>query len=489
MKNRVIKILILLGFWLIAVGLMWSLNRNYLIGPEFVDEQDNMVVGRLINEGHKLYSYVFTHHQPGMYLMSSSLQTLLDTNNILMLIKTHRLFVFLWACGWWLLISYKWGKKMLGAMIIIESIKIVYLGEMFLAESVVAYPLLWLVLAVSQKKIRDLEVILNSMLLGGLSLTLAPTWPMLIVISLRMLMLIKKNKVRIISILVTLATWVLVTPWVDWKGYWEGAIKINKEFYVSAASMDSNVLMTVFRMIISPILYLVSNNLSPESIMIRLIILSGLVLVVKKIRHQKTWWLVLIITLANVRSFEMEKLFYDGFHLWPWIVMVVGVTINYLNKKIIMVAVVTWTCLNVTNGYWRQIPKESDQFEIFYSRVFNVSQAIKEVKDDNDKLLVMPDRVLAYWQSGVAPEGRFIFFYKWMTNVDKLREEQINNFEKEPEYLIIGSDENLVIDKYLANYNRLTYRGEKSELYISKEKWKELDETQLNRLGYYGFRL
>lgn len=206
-------------------------------------------------------------------------------------------------------------------------------------------------------------------------------------------------------------------------------------------------------------------------------------------KYRLVVWIWLLLALANLRNFEFEKLFYDGFHLLIWVGLVVTIPHFLINKEKwkwglipIIWLLILGRNLAMTN------PNFEQDFEIYYSRIFNMSEAIKSTKEEGDRLLAMPDEVLGYWQAKIKPAGRFIFFYKWMSEVPELKEEQLSNFASKPEYMIIKGEEKLVIGKYLGNYQTFMYRNsnKKSEFYIRKDVYENFDEEKIMRLNYYG---
>jgi hypothetical protein len=485
--NKWFKIIIL---FLCSVILFLYQRENFL-KPNFVDEQDNFVVSKNLINGHKIYTNIFTHHQPGAYLLSALIQNTVKPNSVEMVIKKHRQFIFLWSIIWIIFLSYRFGLHLLIPMLIFEFIKNKYLGNLFLAESLVIFPIIYLVLGFISKKMSLKELFFWGIICGFVGITLAPIWPLILFM---VLMVFYNNRTRIsncgVVILGGLIVVLTALPFIDLKGYYENAILINQKYYISIAG-GNNIFLSIIKSFTTPILFLKNGLNIPEILIIKYFIVFFIILLIILIRQKQWLKIFLIVTtlsLTNLRNFELEKIHYDGFHLLIWVGLFFAITFYFIPKKWRFVGILPIILLLFIN-YQKIItpPNYIQDFEIYYSRIFNMSEAIRMTKNNNDRLLAMPDYVLGYWQGDIQPQGRFIFFYKWMTSVDQLKSEQLKNFDKQPEYLIIGNSENLSLSSILSQYINFKYRGsESSEFYIKKDLYKTFSPEKIEKLKYYG---
>lgn len=481
--------LVILG---ILIGLIWRIESNRWLSINFVDEQDNFVVGKNLIEGNKVFTNIFSHHQPGTYLLSGAIQKVLKPNTIQSLVRQHRQIITAWSIAWIILLTWRFGWPMMGAGVVVELVKNLYLGNMFLAESLVVFPMIYIVLIfLKNKKLGPVEVFFNGTLMATVGMTLAPMWPILGIIGAGWIWRwkndIKKTGIIIIGEILVLG---LVANFIDIKGYIENAVVINQKYYISIAGGD-NLLISLGKATLTPFLFLINGTNRPEIWVIKFFVLGLLgvsIVDLKKKKYGQLLWIWTILTLANLRNFELEKIYYDGFHLLVWVGLIIAIPYFFVKQYRWL-----WGCLPiiillmVNKGLIMSRPDYSRDFEIYYSRIFNMSEAIKATKENNDRLLAMPDEVMGYWQSGIKPAGRFIFFYKWMTGVEQLRKEQVANFESGPEYLIIKNNEGLPIDKFLENYQNFGYRGsENSEFYIRNDIYKNFSKEKIDKLKYYG---
>ena len=137
------KILIILAT-LVVLLITSRSYQNQALSFHFVDEEDNLVLGKYLLQGEKLYEDLFSHHQPLSYVFSAGVQKLTSPNSIFLLIKRHREAVIFWAAAWSIFLVARFGLPMLLTVIIFEPLKIFLLGNLFLSESLVVYPLVYL---------------------------------------------------------------------------------------------------------------------------------------------------------------------------------------------------------------------------------------------------------------------------------------------------------------------------------------------------------
>lgn len=476
----------------LLIILLYRVDSHGWLRVNFVDEQDNFVVANNILEGNKVYTNIFSHHQPLTYVLSGLVQNVLEPNTIQSLVKQHRMTVTIWSTVWMFFLTWRFGWGMAGAVMLLELIKRVYLGNMFLAESLVVWPMVYLTAGfLKNEKLIKGEAFFIGILLAGVALSLAPMWPLVGVIGLGWITRWRDKTNKIVAMLIggSLLT-VAIFYFIDIGGYVRDAILINQKFYISVAGGD-NLAVSFLKAIMTPFMYLTNGINLAEVLVVKILLLfllGELIYLLIKRKFGLVAWIWIILALANLRNFELEKLYYDGFHLLIWIGLATTIPFLFLKKR---GWVLSWGLLIVLMSQNRNLilkaPNYSEDFEIYYSRIFNMSEAIRLTKNNDDKLLAMPDEVLGYWQAEILPEGRFIFFYKWMSNVTELKKEQLANFEARPEYLIIKGREKLDIGKYLEEYQNFRYRrGENSEFYIRSDVYKSFDQKKIDKLNYYG---
>lgn len=485
--NNLLKITILIFSCIV----LFFIQRVNFLKPNFVDEQDNFMVAKNLINGNKIYTNIFSHHQPGSYLLSGIIQKITKPNSIEMVVKRHRQFVFFWSITWIIIIVSRFGFRLLTPMLIFELIKNKYLGSLFLAESLVVAPMIYLFLSFLLNKFNQKELFFWGIIAGFVGITLAPMW---FAILFMILVFCYRNHLKILDftaiILGGLSVILTTLPFIDLKGYFENAILINQKYYISIAG-GSNLFFSILKSFTTPFLFLKDGLNIPEILLIKFFIVFFIILLiflVKQKQWSKIFLIISVISLSNLRNFELQKIHYDGFHLLIWIGLLITLTFYLLKEKWWLFGFIPIIFLLFTNYSTLFVPPDYIQdFEIYYSRIFNMSEAIRHTKNDQDKLLAVPDHVLGYWQADIKPANRFIFFYRWMTNVNHLKSEQLDIISKKPEYLIIGSDEGLNILPILGYYKNFKYRGsDSSEFYIRTDLYQTFSLEKIEKLKYYG---
>lgn len=129
------KSLLIKVFSLLLLGLVFLfLLRGYedkIYSISFVDEEDNIAIGKYLLKGEKLYSEIYTNHQPTAYILSSLVQFVSRPPNILMVIKRHREFVIFWSFAWSAYLLWTFGFYTLFFIIPYELTKFLLFGNLF----------------------------------------------------------------------------------------------------------------------------------------------------------------------------------------------------------------------------------------------------------------------------------------------------------------------------------------------------------------------
>src|SRR5258708_38435404 len=141
MKRNNLIFLAISFLLLILVALFY---RYHIFNHHFVDEEDNLVLGYYLTSGEKLYQDVFSHHQPFAYILSTAIQKKTQPTSVFLLIKRHREFMIFWSLIWGIFLLIRFRTLFIPILLIYELAKIYLFGNLFLADGLVVYPLLYL---------------------------------------------------------------------------------------------------------------------------------------------------------------------------------------------------------------------------------------------------------------------------------------------------------------------------------------------------------
>jgi len=470
----------------LSLIIYWIYSQHFL-HISFVDEEDYFLIGKYLNNGIKLYSKYFSHHQPGAYAISGLIQKITKPNSIYLLVKRHRQFMAVWSMGWCLFLVIKYRMRGLLACLAIEAISLTYFKNMFLPESLVIYPLIF---GASQVFDDNFDNFWWATCVSFISTLLAPLWPIVLVLFLAKLWVKKKYRKEVLKIILGgLTPWLILLPTIDIKNYFYDAIFVNLKYYIPQVD-NGSWWLSVSRLI--SLLFTKSGDIQAITIKLFLIILwIGTVTRFKSNKIKTTLMLVLIV-LTDTRRQEITKIGFDGFHGLPWIAMIIWMSIKIIPKKLLFMPLVV--ILFMSDRYWNSnlIKRDLDtDYYVHYSQQIDVGEPIKIMKKADSKVFVVPDKPLIYWHSDTAPPNKFVFFYKWMNNTGFMRQEIEGSVDKENFDFWVYPWENQDLpgfENYLTkNYVRLKRGGEYVNLYVKQDIIDGLNEEQKMKLSFYNY--
>ena len=136
------------------------------------------------------------------------------------------------------------------------------------------------------------------------------------------------------------------------------------------------------------------------------------------------------------------------------------------------------------------IKDPNKDFFINYSRQEDFGRAIKIMKKDGERLFVVPDEWLLYWQAGIGHYSKMVNYYAWMSKVPEIRNPLTANFAASPPtYFYCDKCEHgyFGLEKFFGRYERVKKDGKETNLMVLKEKVSTLSEKKIAELGYYNF--
>ena len=217
--------------------------ENNIFNIAFGDEDDNFVTGSWLLKGKELYRDVFFQHQPTPSIISAGVQKITKPNTTFLLVKRHREFIFFYSLFWILLLTYRFGLIFALTGITFELTKFTLLGNLFLAESLVAYPVMYVCVFVyssyqKKKKVEKLEILFLLSLLLLIQLTLLPMLPF-VLFSFLMIYIKEKKQRRFFILssigLIFIAT-IMLIPFLDFRQYFiDTIVNILLEYIPSEA--------------------------------------------------------------------------------------------------------------------------------------------------------------------------------------------------------------------------------------------------------------
>jgi len=470
-------------FFLSLLFLFAWLYFRHTLNIHFDDEDDNFYVGKLFWENRKIYSTIYFQHQPLTFILSAFIQKIVTPENIFILVKRHREFMLLWSFLWGIILYKRFGKIFIPVIIVYELTKIFLLGNLFLAESLVTYPLLYVVALIflGKKPLTKKEIIFAGILIFFIFYNLLPLWPLLGLIS---LIYIFKNQSKKTFLIFT-AIFFLISCFcfstTSLPGYWKDTL-IGNFLYCVPTTSDSTGTIAPLKSFFTPLLAIATNQNSNLLPVIKIISLSLIVFLIYFLfskKYRRVFGIFLILGLANIRFIEPYQILYGIFHLLPWYALSIFFCF-YLGKNILenknpktIKILTTVLLLTIVGVAFKQsllflFPKRDKvvDYQVNFSPYEDLSRIITNLKKPGDSLFVTPDSSLLYWQTGIRPNNRFFYFYPWQYNSPYLQEVLTDLNDKPSRFFYCKDCLNTPFAKIISSYSPIMKDGKSLELYI-----------------------
>jgi hypothetical protein len=498
------RLVILLLFGLIMFR-AFKLADSRALSFHFVDEEDHIVFADYMNQGYRLYQDLSSNHSPLVYLGSSWIQKIVKPNSIYLLIKTHRLAIFAYSLIWSLLLVWRFEWIGLGFIALFEYLKYFLFGNLFLMESLAVYPAVYLLGIMLKSGLEEKwPGRAESVWLGVCSFlvmfNLLPLWPWLAGINLVFWLKNKKKFIWQSGTLIILSIFLFTL--IPFKAWFKETIYNN---YVYALPQLSTTKLPTdwLKLFFFPWLAWVTPN-SLQAGFIRLFSSFWLVLGINWLmkKDKRLGWLAisyLFLTLANLRVLSPGEVFYGGFHLLPWLGLLIITSFFWFKtlwkdsqlRWLITGATIIWSGGLLANQsmpyFWQTDPGQ--EYHINYSTFDNLNFAVKSLAQPGDRLAVLTSESLIYWQTQVKPATRQIVYYAWEHSVPELQREYeavLSPQAKNPPEFVYGGDSG---DWFKKIYTNL-YKDEKAtNLFFKKDRLQSVTPSQIEKLNSRNFIL
>src|SRR3989344_3645125 len=181
--------------------------------------------------------------------------------------------------------------------------------------------------------------------------------------------------------------------------------------------------------------------------------------------NRKLLWLYPVLLLANNRVFSPAAAYYEGFHLLPWLGLLITIFAFFgakLKLKFILPLTI-WAVILLLNKNMPYFNKTDPNYEYYvnYSTIDDYSFAVKNIADSNDRLAVTANWPLLHWQTAPKLATRQLVYYGWEPNVPELKADyQRVFFGDNPPEIIYGNDEPVLQSQ---KYTNIFRRGQPTE--------------------------
>lgn len=491
MRTKII--LLILGI-IILTTTSYFYKQNAL-DFRFIDEEYNFTVGKYLKNNEKLYQDLITNHQPLAHILSAKVQEITSPNSTYLLVSNHRKSVIIWSFTWSVLIIFLFGLGGLFFITTYELTKIYLLGNLFLAESLIVYPLItFLGLTIFKNNdFKKWELVLLGISFSLSLFSLSPIWPALIFMLSILVLKSKKNLTGKSIFFLTgfLIVCLFIFQYIFLFGYFD--ILYTNLTYTVPSYQSENWFLVITKSFLSPFLSFLPLPTNPTLWVIRILTLILILFAAVNKNFKQKILLFVILGLTNIRFVHPGTQGYDGFHLLPWygvLIFIASMIVTLEKKRIyfILFFISIFVSLNFAKDSLFIKIDAAAKYVTNYSTHTYLGNAVKIMKGSNDTFFASPDNWLIYWQSDTNHLPKLFGYYAWMAGVPKYHLAIINAFEKSPPTFFYCDDcGGLDLTRYLEKYKQLKREGNSTRLYVLKEKAENLNLKQKQELEFYKY--
>lgn len=395
----------------------------------------------------------------------------------------------------------------LGFLLFYEFSKFYIFGDRFLAEGMIVYPLVYLTnlifIKFKNKNISGLDYILTSLFLWFAIFTRETFVQIYLFYAILIYYPFKKfDKTKLPSLVFFMILCTITLISLPLKDYYFNLIIVNQKLIEQALSF--NYLIQVF---IYPFIFFFGGDWNIFRILfagldiVFLILLANLIL-------EKKFKIVLLslvaLGLANLRMIEHGKVFYEAFHMIPYVgifISLVFILLSQLKKRKLSISLSAF--LAILFVFYISSPKNfihdklnsQEQFINNYGNILQAGGGIKDLSSPKDTLFVDGYDEAIYWISGVESSYKYSMYTSVMPDFSVYRDARMEMFQKNPPGIYYGScpndlnTERQIPEKFAPLYQRLNAFGKPSCLFIKKDKLSKISSEKLKKVKEFGYEV
>ncbi len=482
----------------------------------FTDAYNSYVRAYFLDKNRLLYSHIFSHHHMLMVYLSYVIQKITTPHDLYQLVLYHRMFIGLFSVCMSVVLILKFRWVGVWFVLLFELTKYYLFGNLFLAESLVAYFLVYMggvalqkaLLRRSLSRVDIVGIAISTWMIAFLREPFIPIAGILFVYT----FLDKKYlKTKIISIfgMIVASIWMIQT--VIWEDYIFNMFTLNFGGYIQEELGSKGVLgVGILKIIFYPFYIFIGGQNTDFRFILLLIscifVISIAILIIQK-KYTVSLLIGVILALSNIRFRDPGSEFYAGFHMLPWYGVYLFITLMlfvYLQKKLHLkwYLILSVVAMGGVIGFaikepYSIVKRDVDRYEEFstnYGRFYVNGEVINILSDSNDKVFVDDWDTLVFWQSGLDSSYKYAMYFPVMSNVPKFASERDEMFANNPPefyYTDCGQSEykNPLPISVLSRYVNLYFDGEPTCLYILKTKASTISSDKWDKVKEFGFYL
>ncbi len=517
MNNSIKKIInhakkkeaILFLLWIVFSVFFGYIYFKKSVSFSFIDEWNNIIAAYFLLQGEKLYSSIFFNHQILIVYISFLIQKFLDPHNLYKLILFHRLFVIFFSTVMAGLLTYRFRFKGLVIFILFESIKYYLFGNLFLAESLIVYSVIYLfylnLLKLDSIKLKNFDYILSGIFVWFIIWMREPYIPLALILYGFILFNKNNKKEKIISIITFFFLSLCTFLSVDSLDFVYQVIILNSETIAAAEARSSNIFgVGILKIIFYPLVIFIEGKLN--LFRVTTMALSAFFLceisILFKNKLKLILFILVVLALAGIRIITPGIQFYEAFHMMIWYGCLITSCVYLLqyveDKKIFLILGILVSIIVLVSPLQLLIQKtdRNKDFNYNYAQFSSMGSLIKSLSARGDTLFVEGWDSLVYEEAKLPSSYQYNIFYPVVFSLNTFNSERRSMFEKNaPSFyysvnvcntpLAKSSIEEDIKKKYIQVY----FTTKPTCLLIKKTKLEEMNAVQLKILHNKGFHI
>lgn len=514
LKKKHVSTLVLFLFLIAFYFVLYKMYIPRVNAFGCFDDCFNFMGGFFILEGKKIFTDFFYNHQPGMAYLSALTQYVFNPQNIPELILRHRQVMMLLSFAMGTFIFWRFGKIFLVSIVIYELTKFYVFGDRFLAEGLVVYLLIYQMGVVWQtlfyKKTNKIDLFVMPLFSWAIIFLREPFVPATLALFALYLFALRKNKLRVLKVFGLFAFTSLFSFFhINIFDYIYNVFTLNRVQFGHELSEQGQ-----FYNFLTSLFYPFYLILSPEdwtpfraflAINSGLFITSLVYLLVKIKKVKEVVFVIMVLTLSNLRPVVADRSFYEAFHIIPWygllIFSIVFLAHNMyqFSKKIGVFLFVVLICnlfLFISNKQYFAYEKvnPNDEYFVHFSHVMGAGTVIRNLSNPNDTLFVDGLDELVIWEAKRHSPYVFSWYTSFMPSIQKYNDARTDMFRSQPPDFYYGKcmiehakNSSETSEILLKNYIQLKSSSNKTCILIHKEKVTKITEDQKLKLNGYDY--
>lgn len=348
-----------------------------------------------------------------------------------------------------------------------ETTKGFLFGERFLAESMIVYPLVYLLGIVWQKKIYRFEPILAAVAAWFVVFSREPYIPLGIFL---LGVFVWKTR-SAMALLIFLILSVVTTLSLDAASYIWSVTAVNSQAYQLASRFGG---LTVVRMFGYPVEVFISgpwNLLRQIELGIALALIAGCVGAWKNNKSFVLFSFV-VLGLANIRPEAPGRIYYEAFHHLVWYALAIVIILFFSKRGWIIVSVLAMFAFFSPQSYLHENVNRIEQFGIGYGHYIMQGEIIRRLADPSNTLFLEEWDDLIYWQAKLPTPYPYSWYTSVMGQFPKYTRAREDMFRTNPPDFYYGQchgEQTSLPQSLKDNYIRLTQSGAPTCIFVKNE--------------------